>query len=90
MQLPDSFSHLLMTGKGQAAEPLTVNLNLLAAALYTNTFNSRNGQACYHNHAMSILTGQLCIAVADLQEFSSTAGHTLKLCWVDMQEKKSN
>ena len=53
MQLPDSFSHLLMTGKGQAAEPLTVNLNLLAAALCTNTFNSRNSQACYQDHAIS-------------------------------------
>ena len=51
-----------MTGKGQAAEPLAVNLNLLAAALYTDTFNSSNGQARYHNRVLSSLTGQRCIA----------------------------
>ncbi len=69
-----------MTGKGQAAEPLTVNLNLLAAALYTNTFNSRNGQACYLNHVVSSLARQRCRTAVDLQELSLSAGHTLKLC----------
>ena len=36
------------------------------------------------------MTGQRCITVADLQDLSSKAGHTLKLCWVDSQEKNSN
>ena len=33
LQIPDSFSHLDMTGRGQAAEPLTVSLSSLAAVL---------------------------------------------------------
>ena len=39
-QLPDSFSHWLMTGRGQAAEPLTVSRSPFAAALQSNTANS--------------------------------------------------
>ena len=35
MCVPDNFSHLDMTGKGQAADPLTVNLRFLAACLHT-------------------------------------------------------
>ena len=33
--VPDSFCHLDMTGKGQAADPLTVNRRSLAACLRT-------------------------------------------------------
>lgn len=35
LQIPDSFSHLDMTGSGQAAEPLTVSLSSFAAFLQT-------------------------------------------------------
>ena len=35
-EVPDRFSHLDMTGKGQAAEPLTVSRRSLAACLHTH------------------------------------------------------
>ena len=56
-----------MTGKGQAAEPLTVSLNLSAAVLYTNTFNSRRP---------SLLSQTCCVKFdqAAVQNYSRPAG----------------